>query len=155
MDSEAAPALSDSLIAQASLLNELVNVAIEPALKRAGLSAGEFELLSAFHGAGEGATQVQVAARLGITPPSLTEALKHVIRDGWVEQVPSKLDGRSKHIKLTRKGRSAFRAAIEAVGQLEQKMSEGLDPKEVGAALRVLKNANMRLVRISLSLGEE
>lgn len=136
---------TDSLTTQAVLMSEYISAIIEPALLANGLKPATFDLLSTIHAAGEGATQANIAFRLGIKPPSLTEALRSVKH--LVEQVPSPTDSRAKHLKLTTEGRSALAAAIKAIEEAGKSVSTGIDNNELEAAIDVMKRANQILER--------
>jgi MarR family transcriptional regulator, organic hydroperoxide resistance regulator len=145
-DSEFA-SLSESLSGQAALMNELMTLAIEPRCQEAGITLGTFELLTAVRAAGSRATQASIARRLGITPPSLTEALRNAVQSGLVEQVPNPRDSRSKGVKLTEKGSKALRKVMSAVNQAERALVEHVSSEELRVALAVLKRANRSLAQ--------
>src|SRR5476651_1423749 len=94
-----------TLSGQAGLLCELLTAAIEPKLQETGVSLGTFELLSAVHASGGKATQVEIARRLGITPPSLSESVKGATARNLIEQHVDSDDGRRKILKLTPTGK--------------------------------------------------
>lgn len=139
----------DSLAAQVLLMSELLNAATEPALAAHGLKPMTFDLLSTIHSAGPNATQAEIARRLGIKPPSLTEALrglKHLI-----EQVPSETDSRVKHLRITDRGRTALAATVKAVEAVSKAITAGLDRDQLSQTIDVLKKAN-RLLAQTISL---
>jgi MarR family transcriptional regulator, lower aerobic nicotinate degradation pathway regulator len=139
--------LPGSLSGQAALLSELMSTAIEPACRDAGITMGGFELLSAIKAAGNRASQAHIARRLGITPPSFTEALRGVVAAGLVEQAPHPRDSRSKVVRLTDKGSRALRKVLTAVNQAERILVEQVSHDELQLALSVLKRANRSLAR--------
>jgi DNA-binding MarR family transcriptional regulator len=134
---------SDTLAAQAIVLNELLNAAMEPALAVQGLKPATFDLLSTIHAAGPDATQAEIARRLGIKPPSLTEALrglKHL-----VVQVPSESDNRVKHLQLTPQGRSALVSTIKAMEAISNAVTAGINKNDLATTIEVLKKVNRLL----------
>lgn len=139
--------LADSLCAQAGLLTELVGEAIAPDLRSAGLSLSQFEMLSAIRSAGGQATQAEVARRLGITPPSLCEALKPLVAAGLVEQRPSRRDKRANAVTLSLKGHAAVRKVVAAVQRTEAELGDSLEPADLDTTLRVLRQVTARLLR--------
>lgn len=143
---------SDSLTAQAVLLNELLAAAMEPALLANGLKPGTFDLLSTIHAAGPEATQAEIARRLGIKPPSLTESLQGLKK--FIDQVPSEKDNRVKHLKLTAEGRKALTSSVKAVDSISRAIVAGIDKDQVALAIEVLKKAN-RLLAQTVSSHEE
>ena len=128
-------------------LAELMNLAIEPACQEAGITMGGFELLSAVRSAGAKASQASIARRLGITPPSLTEALRIAVKAELVEQTASARDARAKQVRLTDKGSRALRKVMAAVNQAERTLVEQVSPEELRVALGVLKRANRSLAQ--------
>ncbi len=140
--------LNDSLSGQAGLLSELLTAAIEPKLEATGVSLGTFELLSAVHASGGRATQVEVAKRLGITPPSLSESVKGATNRNLIEQHTDSEDGRRKILKLTPSGRKAMLSIVKGVSSAEIRMIDGIDPMQIAVAIDVLKKVNRNLARI-------
>lgn len=139
----------DSLTAQVLMMSELLNAATEPALAAHGLKASTFDLLSTIHAAGPNATQAEIARRLGIRPPSLTEALrglKHL-----VEQVPSETDSRVKHLRITDRGKTALAATVKAVEAVSRAITAGIDREQLALTTEVLRKAN-RLLAQTVSL---
>jgi DNA-binding MarR family transcriptional regulator len=135
----------ESLSAQAGLLGELLTAAMEPALRRENLSLPLFELLSTIHALRSKGTQAEIARRLGITPPSLSETVRTARNRGLVEQVANKKDGREKLLKLTPAGSKALKQALADVAALEESMVATIPPEELRAAIRALKFANKNL----------
>ncbi|MDR3688880.1 MAG: MarR family winged helix-turn-helix transcriptional regulator [Fimbriimonas sp.] len=139
--------MKDSLAGQAGLLSELLTSAMEPKLKQADISLGTFELLSAIYASGGRSTQVEVARRLGITPPSLSESVKAACSRALVEQHADAGDARRKILKLTSKGRKAMQSIVKEVNVAESKMVEGIDAAHLGSAIEVLRRVNRNLAR--------
>ena len=139
--------MKDSLSGQAGLLCELLTSAMEPKLQDAGISLGTFELLSAIYASGGRATQVEVARRLGITPPSLSEAVKAACSRELVEQHSDTDDARRKILKLTAKGRKAMQSIVKGVNFAETRMVEGIDPNQISLVIEVLRRVNLNLAR--------
>jgi DNA-binding MarR family transcriptional regulator len=137
----------DSLVTQASLLSELMAMAIEPQLERSGITLSTFELLSSVKAAGRDATQAELSRRLGITPPSLSESVKGAAAAGLVEQQASNADRRVRLIVLTARGKRILGQILQGVNQIESRVVEGIEPSELRAAVAVLKTANRNLAR--------
>jgi len=134
-------------------LNELLAAAMEPALLANGLKPGTFDLLSTIHAAGPEATQAEIARRLGIKPPSLTESLQGLRK--FVDQVPSERDNRVKHLKLTVEGRKALTAAVKAIESISNAIVAGIDKEQVALAIEVLKKANRLLAQTVFAGGDK
>jgi MarR family transcriptional regulator for hemolysin len=140
--------LRESLSGQAGLLCELLTAAMEPKLADTGVSLGTFELLSAVHASGGKATQIEVARRLGITPPSLSESVKGATSRNLLEQHIDSDDGRRKILKLTITGRKAMQSIVKGVNNAESRMVDGIDAAQVAVVIDVLKKVNRNLARI-------
>jgi len=140
--------LRESLSGQAGLLCELLTAAMEPKLEDSGVSLGTFELLSAVQASGGKATQVELARRLGITPPSLSESVKTAASRNLVEQHIDSDDGRRKILKLTASGRKAMQSIVKGVNNAETRMVDGIDASQIAIVVDVLKKVNRNLARI-------
>lgn len=134
--------LQGTLSGQAALLTELLSNALEPHLQKAGITGATFDLLSTIRATDGGATQAEIARRLRISPPTLSQAIKTAEEKGLVERSARKRDARVKIVKLTKKGKKAVDSALIAVNQLEQDVVETIDATELQTALAVLKKAN-------------
>lgn len=120
-----------SLTGQCALLNELVAEYTQPALDAAKLTAGSFDLLAAIEAAGEPTTQINLARRLGVRAPTLSEAVSTAIRKGLVTQEPHPTDRRAKRLRLTAKGRRALGGVLAAVAEAEAHMIRGIPDSEL------------------------
>jgi DNA-binding MarR family transcriptional regulator len=138
----------DTLSGQAGLLCELLTAAMEPKLIEANISLGMFELLSATHASGGRATQIEIARRLGITPPSLSETVRTAAHRGLVEQHVDSDDGRRKILKLTPEGRKAMQTIVKGVNIAESRMVDGIEPAQIVSVVEVLRRVNRNLARI-------
>jgi MarR family transcriptional regulator for hemolysin len=141
-------AMRHTLSAQAGLLGELLTAVMEPKLEETGLSLGTFELLSAVHASGGKATQVEVARRLGITPPSLSESVKSATAKSLIEQHADSDDGRRKILKLTPTGRNAMVSIVKGVNKAETRMVHGIEESQLTQVIEVLTKVNRNLARI-------
>jgi DNA-binding MarR family transcriptional regulator len=139
--------VSDSLSGQAGLLVELLSAAMEPELVRAGLTLSSFELLSAVHASGGKSSQADIARRLGITPPSLSEAVRYATQKGLVEQIPDPTDGRLKRLRLTAVGRKAVHGIMAAVNATEDAILAEADVSRLADAIALLRELNRNLAR--------
>jgi DNA-binding MarR family transcriptional regulator len=135
----------DSLSGQAGLLVELLTAALQPDLEAAGLTLACFELLSAVHSDGGKSAQSDIARRLGISPPSLSEAVRMAVKRGLIIQIAVETDARVKQLKLTPKGRAAVRRVLDAVKRVETDMQGGLSSTEIGSAIDILARVNRNL----------
>lgn len=138
----------NTLSGQAGLLCELLTAAMEPSLARSGLSLGTFELLSSIHASGNRATQIEIARRLGITPPSLSESVRSAVSRGLVEQHADSDDARRKILKLTPQGKKAMSAIVKGVNNAELEMIKGISEEQIYSAIETLTRVNRNLARM-------
>ena len=139
--------LGDSIIGRASLLSELAASHVEVILREYGLGFGAFDLLAAASAAAERASQADLARRLGIAPPSLSEMVQTLSRKGLIEQVSSSEDRRTKQIALTARGKEVFSKCLEAVAESDRVATQGIEAQELEIAVRVLQTAIRNLMR--------
>lgn len=120
---------------------------MEPQLERAGLTLSSFELLSAIRSSGGKASQADIARRLGITPPSLSEAVRYATQKGLIEQVADIQDKRLKRLRLTDAGRKAVHGVLSAVKETELMAFSEVDPNRVEECVALLREINRNLAR--------
>lgn len=140
------PNIGDTLSGQASVLSELVASLLEPVLAAYDAGFGMFDLLTAVQGADGKLTQAEIATRMGIRPPSLTEAIRGAVRKGLVQQVGVEGDLRTKRVRLTNKGRSLLQQCLQTLHEAEEVMVQGIDSKDIETTLSVLRQANQNLL---------
>jgi len=139
--------LQQSLSGQAALLTELLATALEPHLRKCGLTPATFDLLSAVHANEDGASQASLARRLRVSAPTLSEAVHAAEERGFLIASKSTTDKRLRVIKLTAVGQRAVEQALKALNQLEMQVVEELEDREIRAALTVLKRVNQRIAQ--------
>lgn len=126
------------VLSRVSAVYESLYQWLEPRFAELGVSMSGFELLSAVQAVGDGATQNALAARLGITPPSLSESLRSLVAKGWVAQASSQTDRRAKRVALTDLGREKLAGCVAAMREAETR------------ALRGLPNSDLQLTAATL-----
>jgi DNA-binding MarR family transcriptional regulator len=146
--------LQQSLSGQAALLTELLSTALEPHLRKSGLTTATFDLLSTVHAMEGGASQASLARRLRISAPTLSEAVHSAEERGFLVASKSTTDKRLRVIQLTPVGKRAVEQALRALNQLETLVVEELEDREIRAAVTVLKRVNQRIAQRLRSAGE-
>jgi DNA-binding MarR family transcriptional regulator len=135
------------MTAQAGLLGELMTGVMRPALDEMGISLAGFELLSAVR-AGSGALpQAELARRLGVSAPTLCEAVRSAVDRGLLVQKPHPTDSRSKVLSLTAKSSKILTEVLKRVNQAERDMVLGIGDHELHAAIDVLRRVNRNLAK--------
>ena len=139
--------MHETLSGQATLLGELIAQSIQPTLELLQVSFSTFELLSAVYASGPETPQAEIARRLGITAPSLTEAVIGAVKSGLVTQHDAPHDARSKTLQLTEKGKKVLQEILKSVNEAEESLVKGIQPQDLKVAVTVLKTANRNLAK--------
>ena len=146
-------AQSESLSTGASLFLEMLSRASQETLEAQGLSAAAFQVMSAVHGSRSRIHQARVAARLGLQPSTVSEALTALESRGWIERAPDPRDGRRRSVALTPEGKRRLRAALVEVARIEAAAVEGISAVDLEIANSVLRRAGDNLGRIAAPSG--
>ncbi|MBS1716238.1 MAG: winged helix-turn-helix transcriptional regulator [Armatimonadetes bacterium] len=118
---------------------------LDSTLSELGLTQSTFDLLSAINAAGENASQADVARRLSITPPSLSESVRNAVKLGLIEQIPSSIDARVKVIRLTFLGKEKLERVVHSLNKIEEKCVNGVNQLDLRVATKVLRQATNNL----------
>ncbi len=110
---------------------ELQSAWLEPRLKAAGIRWTTFQLLATILGAGDEASQAEVARRLAISPATLSESVQIHVERGLIVQETSPNDKRKKVLRLTPAGKKKMSSVAKHVQELESKLTQGISPKEL------------------------
>jgi MarR family transcriptional regulator for hemolysin len=125
-------------------LNELLSAWLEPTLKAESLSWSTFQLLVTISSTG-GASQIDIARDMGVTPATLSESVHSLVKRGLVEQVPSETDRRVKVLRLTGLAVNKLGKVRAAAAESERIITDGLPAKELEACGRTLDVLTARL----------
>lgn len=135
------------ILARIAILHDAQSSAIEPRLRARGYRWATFQLLTTLYGHAKGLVQADVARRLAITPPTLTEAIQNHTRMGLVEQVEDKRDRRSKRILLTPAGKAAVKLMVRDIAAIENDMLKGISEEELAGLANILDRIQENLTR--------
>lgn len=124
---------------------ELQTAWLEPRLQAHGLSWSTFQLLTTVSALGEGASQIEVARALGVTPATLSESVQGHIRKGLIQQVPSSTDRRIKVLELTPLALQKLEIVKRVAAEGEEIMVKGISKRDLEICCRVLDQASLRL----------
>ena len=86
----------------------------------------------------EGIPQSQLAAAMGVEPPTATKMLQRMERAGLIERRPDPDDARISRVYLTQRGRALEQPVLEVWKQLEAQTVAGLSPTEQALLCRLL-----------------
>lgn len=114
-----------------------------------GFYAGQDQIMMALS-VESGQTPGQLAARLGVRPPTITKTINRLQTQGFLEKRASDSDARQAHIFLTERGAEAIRSIEKSVRKTEKQAMRGLDKKDVKAFAKMLSRIEANL---SQSLG--
>lgn len=109
----------------------------EAALNQLGLHTGQ-EMLLLRLWSEEGIPTSQLAAAMGVEPPTATKMLQRMERTGLIERRPDPEDARISRVYLTQRGRALEQPVLEVWKQLEAQTVAGLSPTEQALLRRLL-----------------
>lgn len=115
----------------------LSRTALAARLLAHGFYAGQDQIMIALDRQ-DGQTPGQLAARLGVRPPTVTKTINRLQSQGYVAKRASDTDARQAHVFLTEDGRAAIKAIEKAVRKTEKQALKGLDKKDQKTLTRLL-----------------
>ena len=114
-------------------------------LRPLGLSQTGWMTLRVLSRSSETISQIELAARLGVEPPTLVGILDGLAGDGYILRRNSTTDRRVKTVHLTAKARRKTRAIDAIATQLRREIMRDLSEKALWAALAALGSIRSRL----------
>lgn len=114
-----------------------------------GFYAGQDQIMLSLHDE-DGQTPGQLAARLGVRPPTITKTINRLQAQGFLEKRASSTDARQAHIFLTATGNDAIRAIEKSVKKTEKQALKGFDKKDVKQLSKLLLRIESNLSDLSL-----
>lgn len=116
----------------------------EAALNKLGIHTGQ-ELLLLQLWIEEGIPQSQLAACMGVEPPTATKMLQRMEHAGLIERRPDPEDARVSRVYLTERGRTLEQPVLEVWKQLEAQTVASLSPTEQALLRRLLMQVSANL----------
>lgn len=92
-------------------------------------------------------SQKELAARLNVTPPSITASIQKMERDGYLTRHPDPKDQRVMRLSLTEKGKSCIQGVRTVARQMEELMFCNMTGEEVALLKRLLLQISDNLDR--------
>lgn len=83
-------------------------------------------------------SQKELAARLNVTPPSITSAIQKMEKEGYLTRHPDPADQRVMRLTLTEKGKSCIKGVYTVAEQMEELMFRGMTREEIMLFKRLL-----------------
>lgn len=122
----------------------LARTALAARLLDHGFYAGQDQIMLALDHS-DGQTPGQLAARLGVRPPTITKTINRLQIQGFLEKRASEEDARQAHIHLTDTGRDAIRSIEKSVRKTEKQALKGLDKKDQKTLAKLLAKVEANL----------
>lgn len=116
----------------------------DDALRPLGFSIGQLSVLRTLKD-GEPVSLIELARNAGVEPPSMTQVVARMERDGIVRRVPNPNDGRSALVSLTDSAAKRLPAARKALMEVEKNAIASLSPKDRDLLTDLLKKVGERL----------
>lgn len=110
-----------------------------------GMSEARWQCLLHLGRATAPLSQVELAERMNITPPSLVKLLDRLEEDGWLQRLPEPGDRRAKRIQLTEKARDMARRIEAEATKLREEIWKGTSKAERQAFVAMLQRLDQRL----------
>ena len=107
----------------------LSRTALAARLLTHGFYAGQDQIMLALSQE-DGQTPGQLAARLGVRPPTITKTINRLQGQGFLDKRASENDGRQAHIFLTEAGLETIKAIEKSLRKTEKQALKGLGKKE-------------------------
>lgn len=86
----------------------------------------------------ESMSQKELAARLNVTPPSITSSIQKMEKAGYLTRHPDPADQRVMRLTLTEKGESCIQGVYAVAEQMEEIMFRGMSREEIMLFRRLL-----------------
>ncbi len=129
--------------------------ALDARLAEAGLSDATWVPLVHLHESGDGITQKELAALVGIDGSSLVRLLDILCRQGLVERRVDAADARARLVHLTDAGRARVAEIRRELGKGEAEMLADLSDAEIAAMLRNFELIEQRLQALQAQRAEK
>lgn len=140
--------MSESLISLACQINDLISVALRPALDEQDITSASFAILSSVKAADGRETQAEIGRRLGLSRATVSEAVTALVAQDLVLRKPSDQDGRAVTLVLTGKGHQKVNAVMKRLEEAENEVTARLMDREVASTAKVLKKLIYGLERL-------
>src|SRR5215510_9563331 len=122
----------------------LSRTALASRLLTHGFYAGQDQIMLALSNE-DGQTPGQLAARLGVRPPTITKTINRLQAQGFLDKRASETDARQAHVFLTDPGRDTIRSIEKSVRKTEKQALKGLDKKDQKTLSKLLARVEANL----------
>ena len=136
------PSLEEEVHVQILFTAQTLNWVVTEALKPAGLSQSQFNVLRILRGARPGAVPAgKIAERMVNRDPDLTRLLDRLEAGGLVEKARDTQDRRVVNVRITDHGLERVESASKAVGQAVRAALSSLGPRALNQLADLLDEA--------------
>lgn len=118
------------------LMHKIMNRAKE-LYQEFNLNKSQAGILFALHRS-DSLSQKELAARMNVTPPSITSSIQKMERDGYLTRRSDPADQRVMRLTLTEKGRSCIKGVYAVAEQMEEIMFRDMTREEIMLLRRLL-----------------
>lgn len=126
------------LFNEIGIISQLASTAFERALPH-GLTQAQFSMLNHAVRLGDGWTPARLANAFQVTRGTMTSTLQRLESKGFIRIEPDAVDGRSKRVFITDKGRAAREEGLKAAQPVFARVPEVLSAQEVAAIMPTLE----------------
>ena len=111
----------------------------------AAMTAARWQVLGAIALAERPLTVAQIARRMGLARQSVHTTVRRLVADGLLELAENLDHRRSPLVRMTRTGEAAYEAVDRKQAEWADRLADGIDPADMEAAERVLRELCRRL----------
>ncbi len=122
---------------QTAVMRKLISICrmhrtfCESAAHKLDLHRSQNLMLSIIANEKEAVSQIQIAKKLEISPAAASVMIKKLVSEGYCEKSFEEKDNRKNNIKITAKGLQTVKKTHEFFSQLDKKLFDGLEDKEL------------------------
>lgn len=138
-----------------SMLSRLWRRIVDQRMAAAGWADISWSPLIHLDEAGDGVSQKELAALVGIDGSSLVRLLDTLEERGHIERCTAPDDRRVKLLNLTNEGRKAVREIRKHLFAIEKEMLQDLNDEQVAALLEAFDQLHQRLTLLGRSVKPE
>lgn len=90
----------------------------------------------------ESVTPLEISNFFGISKPSVSAIIKSLVKEGYLEKRPSKTDGRSYYLYITKKGKALVNKTFNEYIKIIQLLDEKMKSEDFKEMIRLIDKAN-------------
>lgn len=138
--------LAHKLVRTARAWTNLIDASLRA---ETGQSRARWEMLFVIGFSEEPVTMTEVAERLGVQWPTLVRLMNELERDALIARHDNPEDGRSRLVRLTKKGRQTIQQIRSTIDPLRGQLMSALSKQEVIQCTQLLERVRQMVVQLS------